>query len=145
MNKDYGIKIIQLLFLVGLLILIRAFENQLFYDPFLDYFKLESNSVYPKFEALQLYGNFFLRYFFNSIISITILYLIFKEVSLVYFAAFLYTVFFVILIVLFYFFINYFDESQKLTLFYIRRFIIQPVFILLFIPGFYFQKQSEKK
>ncbi|MBF2091186.1 exosortase F system-associated protein, partial [Flavobacterium psychrophilum] len=25
----------------------------------------------------------------------------------------------------------------------IRRFIIQPIFILLFIPAFYFQKKSE--
>jgi exosortase F-associated protein len=26
------------------------------------------------------------------------------------------------------------------TLFYIRRFIIHPIFVLLFIPGFFYQK-----
>lgn len=41
-------RIVQVIFLVGLLILIRAFEDQLFYDPFLNYFKAENTSVYPK-------------------------------------------------------------------------------------------------
>ena len=35
------LRLVQFLFLVLLLVLIRAFENQLFYDPFLDFFKKE--------------------------------------------------------------------------------------------------------
>jgi exosortase F-associated protein len=29
-----------------------------------------------------------------------------------------------------------------MILFYIRRFLIQPIFLLLFLPAFYYQKQN---
>lgn len=138
-------RLVQLIFLIGLLVLVRVFENQLFYDPFLNYFKEESASVYPKINSIQLYLNVFLRYFLNTIISIAILYVLFKDVALVKFSAVLYLLFFVLLLIGFYVYLNYFDESHKMILFYIRRFLIQPIFILLFIPGFYFQTESQKK
>ena len=137
--------IIKLIFLLGLFVLIRAFENQLFYDPFLEYFKREKASIYPNYEPVKLYFNLFLRYFLNTIISISILYVIFKDLNLFKFSIILYILFFIILIIGFYICLNYLENDQKTILFYIRRFIIQPIFILLFIPGFYFQNQSEKK
>lgn len=138
------LKIIQLVFLVGLLVLVRAFENDLFYDPFLNYFKEENTSIYPVIEPFKLFLNLIFRYFINTIISLTILYIIFKDLNLIKFSSILYVLFFLVLIISFYFALNFFDESHKMMLFYIRRFIIQPVFILLFIPAFYFQKKSEK-
>ena len=137
--------IIKLIFLLGLFVLIRAFENQLFYDPFLEYFKREKTSIYPNYESVKLYFNLFLRYFLNTLISISILYVIFKDLNLFKFLIILYILFFIILIIGFYICLNYLENDQKTILFYIRRFIIQPIFILLFIPGFYFQNQSEKK
>ena len=137
------LKIIQLILLVGLLVLIRAFENNLFYDPFLSYFKEEKISIYPEIASFNLFLSLFLRYFINTIISLAILYVIFKDFNLVKFSSILYTLFFVVLIISFYVILNFFDESHKTILFYIRRFIIQPIFILLFIPAFYFQKKSE--
>ena len=139
------VRIVQLIFLVGLLILIRAFEDQLFYDPFLNYFKQETMAVYPEINAVELYLNLCFRYFLNTIISLAILYVVFKEVALVKFSAILYGLFFILLMIGFYICLNFFDESHKMTLFYIRRFLIQPIFILLFIPGFYFQNQTQKK
>jgi len=135
------IRVIQLLFLIGLLVLIRAFENQLFYDPFLDYFKEERVSAYPEMNSIKLFLNLFLRYFLNTIVSLAILYVIFKDVTLVQFSAILYSLFFILLIIGFYIYLKHFDESHKMILFYIRRFLIQPLFILLFIPGFYYQKK----
>jgi exosortase F-associated protein len=138
-------KIISLVFLVGLLAMIRAYEDQLFYDPFLNYFKQETMAVYPEINALKLYLNLCFRYFLNTTISLAILYVVFKEVALVKFSAILYSLFFILLMVGFYICLNHFDESHQMTLFYIRRFLIQPIFILLFIPGFYFQNQTQKK
>lgn len=138
-------RIAQLIFLIGLLILIRAFENQLFYDPFLLYFKAESTAAYPEINSTKLYLNLFFRYFLNSIISLAILFVVFKDRALVKFSGILYLFFFMLLLIGFYIYLNHFDESHKMILFYIRRFLIQPIFILLFIPGFYFQKQSQKK
>jgi exosortase F-associated protein len=134
------IKIVQLLFLVGLFAIIRAFENQLFYDPFLNYFKSENLSIYPEFDSVKLYFSLFFRYFLNSVISLAILYVLFRDYSLLKFSAFLLLIFLILLLILFVILLNYFDESQNMILFYVRRFIIQPIFILLFIPGFYFQK-----
>ena len=68
MNNKQINKTIQLIFLVGLFIIIRAFENQLFYDPFLDYFKRELPSNYPNHEHIKLYFSLFLRYFLNTIL-----------------------------------------------------------------------------
>ncbi|WP_395057152.1 exosortase F system-associated protein [Flavobacterium sp.] len=137
--------IIQLIFLIGLLTLVRILENELFYDPFLDFFKNESASIYPEIESINLFLSLFLRYFVNAIISLVILYVIFKDLNLIRFSLILYVLIFVLLMILFYIVLNFFDESHKTTLFYIRRFIIQPIFILLFIPAFYFQKETEKK
>ena len=136
-------KIVQFVFLIGLLVSVRAFENELFYDPFLGYFKDENTSGYPEIVTAKLYLSLFFRYFLNSIVSLAILYVIFKDLNLIQFVSVLYTLFFVLLIIGFYVVFNFFDESHKITLFYIRRFIIQPIFILLFIPGFYFQKKAE--
>jgi exosortase F-associated protein len=138
-------RIAQLLFLIGLFVLIRFFENQLFYDPFLHYFKAEKATSYPDFISVKLYFNLFFRYFLNSIISLAILQVLFKDVVLVKFSGILLCIFFILLILIFFVVLHYFDESFKMILFYIRRFIIQPIFILLFIPGFYFQKITSKK
>ena len=138
------LKIIQIIFLIGLLVLVRAFENNLFYDPFLNYFKEESTSIYPETEPFIFFLSLVLRYFINSIISLVILYVTFKDLNLIRFSSILYVLFFLVLIISFYVTLNFFDESHKMVLFYIRRFIIQPIFILLFIPAFYFQKKSEK-
>jgi exosortase F-associated protein len=134
------IKIIQIVFLIGLFGLIRAFENQLFYDPFLNYFKTETPANYPKFDWLALLWSLFFRYALNALISLGLLYILFNDMDLVRFSGLLFAVFFAILLVLFSVVLFYFDESQKMILFYVRRFLIQPIFILLFIPGFYFQK-----
>lgn len=138
------LKITQVFILMGLFVAIRVFENQLFYDPFLQYFKSESATNYPDYNSLKLYCSLLIRYLLNTIISILLLKVIFKDIYIVKFSIILYSFLLVLLLVGFYVMVNYFDESQEMILFYIRRFIIQPIFILLFIPGFYLQKVSEK-
>jgi exosortase F-associated protein len=135
------LRVIQLGFLVGLFALIRSFEDQLFYDPFLDFFKAENTSNYPVYNSVRLYLHLIFRYFLNSLISLLLLYVIFKDLHIIKFTAFLFSFFFLFLLFTFFIVLNYFDESHKMILFYIRRFIIQPIFILLFIPAFYFQKK----
>ncbi|AIG30783.1 exosortase F system-associated protein [Flavobacterium psychrophilum] len=137
------LKIIQFVFLVGSLTLVRIFENDLFYDPFLKYFKDENASNYPEIESFKFFLSLIFRYFINATISLALLYVVFKDLSLIKISSVLYILFLVLLMIGFYIVLNFFDESQKTILFYIRRFIIQPIFILLFIPAFYFQKKSE--
>ncbi len=134
-------KIVQVLFLVFLLALIRGFENELFYDPFIKFFKSENNTIYPDFDSKKLFLNLFFRYSLNTIISLCILYIIFSEIEIIKFSSILYVVFFVILIFLFFIYYTYFNENHKMIIFYIRRFLIQPILLMLFIPGYYYQKK----
>ena len=130
------------LFLILLLVLIRAFETTLFYDPFLNYFKDEyAHLAFPKINIFKLFFSLGMRFYLNSVISLFLLYVIFKDTQIVKFSALLYMILGSILMISFIFTLNFFGEESKMTLFYIRRFLIQPIFILLFIPGFYYQKK----
>ncbi len=135
------LQILLVLILIFLLVCVRMFENQLFYDPFLEYFKSSSSTnVLPKVDNFKLFISLFVRYFLNTLISLTIIYVLFKDLILVKFTAVLYVIFFLILILLFFVVYHYFGQNHKMLLFYVRRFIIQPLFLLLFVPAFYFQK-----
>lgn len=139
-------KIIWSLFLILLLILIRAFEDTLFYDPFLNYFKDEyAHLQFPQINIFKLFFSIGMRFYLNSVISLLLLYVIFKDSQIVKFSALLYMILGSVLMISFIFTLNFFGEESKMTLFYIRRFLIQPIFILLFIPAFYYQKQANQK
>lgn len=135
------IKAILLIALVLLLALVRAFENALFYDPFSDYFKNDYlNLPFPEFEGVVLFFGMTFRYFLNALISLAIIYVLFKDVKLTQFASVLYVIFFIILVSIFFLLITLSDQHHNFLLFYVRRFLIQPLFLLLFVPAFYYQK-----
>jgi exosortase F-associated protein len=139
-------KIVLLFLLVLLLACVRGFENQLFSDPFLNYFKENSTTMpLPSFDFFRLFIVLLLRYTLNTIFSLGIIYVLFKEIKMVKFASVLYVFFFILLISGFFLAIYIFDNHNSLLLFYIRRFIIQPIFLLLFVPAFYYQKLIENK
>lgn len=127
-------------FLIILLIAIRAFEDTLFYDPFLNYFKDNYSTLpFPALNPIKLFLSLGFRYYLNSMISLALLYLIFRDFKIVKFAAFLYILFGSVLMISFFFILLKFGSENKMNLFYIRRFIIQPIFLILFIPAFYYQ------
>jgi exosortase F-associated protein len=140
---NHKIRISLALLLIVLLVLIRAYEDSLFYDPFLDYFKGQYyNLPLPEIENIQLILGFFFRYFLNTALSLGLIYIMFKDIDAVKFASVLYLIFFVILLAAFFFILLNNGETHKMALFYIRRFLIQPIFLLLFLPAFYYQKQK---
>lgn len=135
------------LFFMGLallgLILVRAFEDNLFYDPFLSFFKTDyQNKPLPNLNCYLLFGNLLLRYAVNTFFSLIIIRLLFNERNLMIFSAYLFLVLFVILFVVFFGLLHFSKEPDYLILFYIRRFLIQPIFLVLFIPAFYYQQIS---
>lgn len=133
------------LFLILLLVLIRAFEETLFYDPLLEYFKTENTHLaFPKFNVFKLFFSLGMRFYLNSVISLLLLYVLFKDTQIVKFTALLYVILGSVLMISFIFILNFFAEENKMGLFYIRRFLIQPIFILLFIPAFYYQRKIKK-
>ena len=136
------VKVLLFLGLVFLLVLIRSFEDALFYDPFLDYFKSDyTNKTLPVVNHWFLFLGLTFRYFLNTVISLFIIVVVFQDFELTKFAGFLYLLFFSILMLSFFVVLQYYGEANKMTLFYIRRFLIQPLFLILFLPAFFYQKQ----
>ncbi len=140
------IKMIALLVLFGLLILIRAFENELFYDPYLSFFK--NDYLYidnPRREVFKLTMFTILRYVLNSGISLGIIYLFFKDKSIVKFSALIYSTALIVLILFFLYFVVNPQQEDYYIFFNIRRFLIQPLLLLLLVPAFYYYKLKHKK
>lgn len=138
--KKY-LKYIGITALFFLLALVRWFENDLFYDPYLlffqnDYLYLDS----PRQEVLKLVANTTLRFVINTLLSIAILYLFFKDKSVIKFASLVYVFSFVILIALFMFFVLNPKQENYYLFFNIRRFLIQPILLLLLLPAFYYNR-----
>lgn len=142
-NKFFRYSLVLIAFF--LIIGIRFFEDALFYDPFLIFFKTDyQNKPLPNVEALQLILNLFLRYFANALLSLVIIYLLFLNKTHVKVAFVLYLVLFVLLLAIFSYLLFVSESPNYLVLFYVRRFLIQPVLLLLLIPAFYFQKLTSK-
>lgn len=138
-------KIIVTILIVICFGLIRTFENQLFYDPFLIYFESDyRNLPFPGVNFFKLFGGLLLRYFLNTILSLALIYSLFKDVEMIKFSSFLYLFFLVLLFAMFFIILKFYPDGSWI-LFYVRRFIIQPIFVLLFIPAFYYQQQNLKK
>jgi exosortase F-associated protein len=132
--------------LVCLLALVRIFEYRLFYDPFLAFFKSEFTAKpLPEFDAVKLIISLCFRYFLNTLISLALIYVAFKQKDLVTFSGLLYLIFFAVLMVTFFMIIHFFGANGNLELFYVRRFLIQPLFVVLFLPAFYYQEHMAKK
>jgi exosortase F-associated protein len=147
LNKiiEHKFKIIITAIVVLCFATIRAYENQLFYDPFLVYFDLDfKNLPFPQVNNFALFCGLLLRYVLNTILSLTLIYALFQDLEILKFSTFLYVCFLGILFAMFFLILEYFPDGNWL-LFYVRRFIIQPIFVLLFIPAFYYQQQNFKK
>lgn len=130
--------------LIFVLILVRVFENQLFYDPFLAFFKDDfQHKSLPDFDSWKLFFGLLSRYFINSLLTILILFLLFKDFSIVKLTTFLLFFIFVILIIVMFVILHYSEHPDYLTLFYVRRFLIQPLFLILFVPAFYYQRKVQ--
>ncbi|MBV1923045.1 MAG: exosortase F system-associated protein [Flavobacteriaceae bacterium] len=135
-------KILGVFICVILLILIRWFEDHLFYDPLIAFFKTDHTSQsLPDFEGLLLIGNIALRFILNTLLSLVILWLVFSEKGIIKVSVLLYSFLFLLLLLVFMYLLFYNNSESYLSLFYVRRFLIQPLFLLLLLPAFYFQKK----
>jgi len=143
MNKSINIILLVILFV--LLLAIRAYGKILFYDPLLLYFKTDYlYANLPNIDLWRLITNMLFRYTLNAIVSLAIIWFVFKRKDYIKFSILFYAIAFTILIICFTFFLKNNFENGYLLPFYIRRFIIHPLFLLLLLPAFYYQKLSNK-
>ena len=127
------------------LILVRKFEDTLFYDPFLDYFHFVGEKKFPEIDYLNLNLSIIFRYFINSILTVLIVLLLFWKKSYVKFSIFILCIGLLILLPIYDYLISTKFSSGEMVFFYIRRFLIQPMFLLILVPCFYYQEIQHKK
>jgi len=131
---------------VSLLFVIRAFEGDLFYDPLIVYF--QNDYLYTKMPEVDLWKlvvDILFRYTLNALITIGIIKLAFVRKRFVKFAGFFLMLAFMLLIVIFVFLVRNEFGNGYLFPFYVRRFLIHPVFLLILLPAFYYQKLNKNK
>jgi exosortase F-associated protein len=125
-----------------LLILVRYFAVDLFYDPFIYYFKNDYlNKPFPDYDTFKLGFHLGLRFLINTLISLAIIAVIFQSKQFVKFSLKFYLIAFIMFILAFFIVLKIEIFSSYLLVFYLRRFIIHPIFVLLLVPLFYFLKK----
>ena len=144
MDKRVRILIIIVLFFA--LVLVRAFQNQLFYDPFIAYFKngYLSESI-PVFSGSKLLIHLIFRYSLNTMISLGIIYVAFQNKDFLSFSIKFYVLAFVVLSITFFIILKGELANGYLFAFYVRRFLIHPLFVLLLLPAFYYKQLTVKE
>jgi len=138
-------KILFVIVLFLLLALVRFFEHSLFYDPLVDFYKGNYlKKIKPDFNYWWLIVNTSFRFCINTTISLVVIWVAFRKRSILKFSLLFYIVAFVILILLFAYLTYFMQSNHYFLLFYVRRFLIQPIFVILLVPAFYYQLKSKK-
>ena len=133
-----------LVVLVGLLVAIRSFGHEFFYDPFMYFFEENYVDTRELDFPLSLHFNLLLRYLLNAVVSIGILYVALKDSEIVKFCSLLYLGFLLVLYPLFVYLMNHSGPGDYLPAFYVRRFLAHPLLVLLLLPAFLYQKIRER-
>ena len=134
--------------LLGILGLVgvRYVEADVFYDPLLAYFKGNtSQTQFPEVKWASLIGSHLLRFLLNILFSAVVLQSLFSNKIWTIQGIILMVIFFAITFPLYLYCVYTQFSIGELFSFYIRRFVIQPLALLLIIPLFYYRKSIEKK
>ena len=124
------------------LIGVRILEDKIFYDPFLNYFHAANKSTQiPDFEWIKLILNYLFRFSLNLILSAIVVHFIFNNKKWTIQAVVLMLIVFAITFPIYLYCISTNFEIGHLFSFYMRRFVIQPLILLLIIPMFYYRKK----
>ena len=126
------------------LIDVRYLENILFYDPFLDYFANIGNPAFPHFEWTRLISSHLFRFLLNLIFSLGIVHFLFLNKKWTFQAMVLITLSFILFFPIYLYSVYTEFSFGNLFSFYIRRFVIQPLPVLLIVPLFYHRKNLIK-
>ncbi|MFT5892910.1 MAG: exosortase F-associated protein [Dokdonia sp.] len=123
-------------------VFIRFRESELFYDPLIPFFKSNyQRMALPDMEMGKLFLHLFLRYLINTGGSLIILWMAFKERGIIKFASLFYGVVFVVLVLVLSILFKTQEVGAYLPIFYVRRFLIQPILLFMLLPAFYYYRK----
>lgn len=120
---------------------VRMLEDQIFYDPFLNYFhEARKNIPFPEFEWVPLVFSYVFRFILNLFFSCVIIHFLFKNREWTVQGALLISIIIFITFPIYLYCIHDRFQIGYLFSFYMRRFVIQPMILLLIVPLFYYRK-----
>ena len=127
------------------LISVRFLEDKIFYDPFLEFFKADYKvAQVPDFIWGKLMLSHFFRFALNLIFSAIVVHFMFLNKKWTIQAVVLMVVAFLFFFPIYLWCLYSKMEVGYLFTFSVRRFVIQPVILLLIIPIFYYRKKLGK-
>ncbi|RMZ60999.1 exosortase F system-associated protein [Chryseobacterium nematophagum] len=123
---------------------VRVFEDTIFYDPFLNYFhEANKNISFPDYTWGKLIMSHLFRFVLNLFFSCLIIYCLFRNKEWTIQGGVLLIIIFGITFPIYLYCIYDRFELGYLFSFYMRRFVIQPLILLLIVPMFYYRKQLQ--
>lgn len=142
MNKLSRILVL-LLSLAGVLF-IRFYEQHLFYDPLIEFFRYEQHqqSALPDLDMGSYIWNMAYRFLLNGIFSLLAIWALFGKKEYIKLSVILFGALLLVLLLVLYLILTTSQSGSYMGLFYVRRFLMQPLFALLLIPAFYFHKKA---
>ena len=127
------------------LVSVRFLEDKIFYDPFLEFFKADYKvAQVPDFIWGKLMLSHFFRFALNLIFSAIVVHFMFLNKKWTIRAVFLMAVAFLFFFPIYLWCLYSKMEIGYLFTFSVRRFVIQPIILLLIIPIFYYRKKLGK-
>lgn len=136
-----------ILVFVGILglVSVRFLEDKIFYDPFLAFFKGNYKvAQIPEFLWGKLVISHFFRFLLNLFFSAFVIHFMFLNKKWTQQAVVLITVAFLFFFPIYLWCLHTKMEIGYLFTFSVRRFVIQPIILLLIIPIFYYRKKLAK-
>ena len=127
------------------LVSVRFLEDKIFYDPFLEFFKADYKvAQVPDFIWGKLMLSHFFRFALNLIFSAIVVHFMFLNKKWAIQAVVLMAVAFLFFFPIYLWCLYSKMEIGYLFTFSVRRFVIQPIILLLIIPIFYYRKKLGK-
>lgn len=124
------------------LISVRFLEDKIFYDPFLEFFKGDYKvAKIPDFIWGKLIWSHIFRFLLNLIFSVIVVHFLFRNKTWTLQAILLIIIAFVLFLPIYLWCLYSKMEVGYLFTFSVRRFVIQPIILLLIIPIFYYRKK----
>ncbi len=138
-------RIFAIVLLLILLVGVRHYQEQLFYDPYLDFF--ENTQAYKNIalneKSYEIMVGIGFRYLINATLTLGLIFLLFKKVEYVYNSLFILFLVFAVFFPIYYYFVFVDFRLYPMIGFYARRFMIQPIVLLLLVPSFYYLNKQK--
>jgi exosortase F-associated protein len=126
--------------LVGL----RYVADRFLYDPFAQFFQPDLPLPMPEYDVWRLFWSINLRFLGNASLSLLLIYSLFKRSDWLKIALILLLLQHVLCLAAYLYFAHHHFQIGLHPSYYVRRFLLQPLMLLVLLAIFYYQQHADK-